>query len=376
MQAVQHRRGLGWIVFSATPMDSARLVSRLLQIPLAWKIAGANALLTIALAAGFYLLPAALAGPATSSGLVIGSMFAAAALNVGLITVALFPVRQLERTAEAIWSGATEVRAPRTTLADRDVSRVAGTINNLLEALTRERSRLRLLTSKLVETRTAERATIAQELTESVAQSATALALKCAALKAGESQHDQAALLSQIERVASSLVEEIRRIARDVHPRHIGDRGLESALRSLTRQHSTAGVIDVTLITRGLQASADALPVAVAETLYDVAQEALRNARRHARANRVVVSLGVGSNAVRLRVEDDGCGFDRAALDPAASFGLSLMRERVTLLGGIFEIISRPGRGTCVVAIVPLQQHASTQQDVRTSNSALALQPW
>ena len=333
-------------------MRPARFLRSVLRVPLAWKIAGANALLTIALAARFYLLPAALAGPATSSGLVIGSMLAAAIVNVGLISLALHPIRQLERTAEAIWSGATETRASRSPLSDRDVSRVAATINTLLEKLAAEKQRLQFLTGKLLEARTSERAAIAHELTESVAQSAAALALQCAALKSnGNGTHDEN--LDRIERVAVTLVDEVRRIARDVHPRHIEQLGLDAALRTLVRESARADQ-EVVFVRRGTRANAEGLPSAVATSLYDVAREALQNSRIHSAASLVTVSLGINAHAARLGISDNGCGFDPASVDLKSGVGLNLIRERVALVGGTLEIHSRPGMGTRIVAVAPL----------------------
>jgi signal transduction histidine kinase len=342
---------------------------RLLRVPLAWKIAGANALLTFALATGFYLLPSALANRQAGVGLLVAGILAAVVINVWLISIALRPIRELERTAAKVWSGATDVRVQQSLVADPDLRRVARTVDSLLEKLEGERARLKELSSKLIEARSSERAAIARDLTESVAQSATALALECAALKAsnGNGEPDRAARLDAIRQTAADLVDEIRRIAREMHPRHIHELGLDPALRSLTRIAAIGSAQEVTYTSVGVRATADALPRAVADALYDVAREALQNARRHSSARHVDVSLGVDDHLVRLCVTDDGCGFSPAALDPSQGLGLKLIRERVALVDGTLEVISRPGKGTQVVVLVPLLEPALKVPELQRS---------
>jgi signal transduction histidine kinase len=304
------------------------------------------------LVVGFALLPASAPDSASRSGLAVVVLVTAAAVNVVLITLALNPIRELERTAESVWNGETEVRARPSRLADRDLRRVAQTVDSLLERLSAERARLQQLTSQLVEARAAERAAIALELTESVAQSATGLALECASLKTSAGEQD-AERFERMANTAMSLVEEIRRIARDVHPRHIDELGLDVALRSLARETQTASM-HVAYTSGGLPATAEHVPREVASALYDVAREALKNARRHGGARDVKVSLGVQRHAATLRVIDNGCGFDPQSIEAGECIGLNTIKERVALVGGTLEIESAPGKGTTLVAIVPL----------------------
>jgi len=88
--------------------------------------------------------------------------------------------------------------------------------------------------------------------------------------------------------------------------------------------------------------------------VFRVAQEALRNAARHAHARTVAVSLRGLDGGVQLAVQDDGCGFDPARQRNRPSLGLASMRERVHLLGGELDVESAPGHGTTIVAWVPL----------------------
>jgi signal transduction histidine kinase len=88
--------------------------------------------------------------------------------------------------------------------------------------------------------------------------------------------------------------------------------------------------------------------------LYRVAQEALRNAARHAAAKRAAVTLRVGPDAVRLTVRDDGRGFDVSAARSEGGIGLAIMEERVRLIHGVMSVDSRPGRGTTLRVAIPL----------------------
>jgi signal transduction histidine kinase len=89
-------------------------------------------------------------------------------------------------------------------------------------------------------------------------------------------------------------------------------------------------------------------------TLFRAAQEALTNARRHARASRVTITVEfTGTASVRLRVEDDGIGASDAASDAAGGFGLVGMRERAALIGGALAITTGPGQGFALELEVP-----------------------
>ena len=100
------------------------------------------------------------------------------------------------------------------------------------------------------------------------------------------------------------------------------------------------------------------LPAEIETALYRVAREALWNVRKHAGTTRVGIVLECWGEKVRLEVRDFGSGFDPSAVSGGGGsgerVGLSSMRERIALLGGDFEIRSRPGEGTTVVAEVPL----------------------
>jgi signal transduction histidine kinase len=103
----------------------------------------------------------------------------------------------------------------------------------------------------------------------------------------------------------------------------------------------------------------DPLPHAVALCLYRIAQEALRNVGRHARASAVQVSLRRLDGGVQLAIRDNGAGFDPAQQRDRPSLGHASMRQRIYQLNGELEVESAPGHGTTVLAWVPLKEEQS-----------------
>ena len=93
-------------------------------------------------------------------------------------------------------------------------------------------------------------------------------------------------------------------------------------------------------------------------TVFRLVQEAVNNARKHAKASRILVRLEFADNQINMQVEDDGIGFDldkaRERAKTADNYGLMSMGERVDLLGGELRIVSSPGKGTIVSACIPL----------------------
>lgn len=89
--------------------------------------------------------------------------------------------------------------------------------------------------------------------------------------------------------------------------------------------------------------------------LYHLAREALSNAIRHSNATSIVLVLDQEEDAIRLRVSDDGQGFNVLGVDSSSHFGLQLMRERVELAGGLLHVDSQPGAGTTVLARLPVE---------------------
>jgi two-component system NarL family sensor kinase len=212
-----------------------------------------------------------------------------------------------------------------------------------------ERARLAEDATRLA--RAEERARIAREIHDTLAQGLTAIALNIeGAMHRLDDRPDQAR--ERLERalaMARENLAEARRSVLDLRTTPLAGRPLAEALAALARSFTSETGVTV-------RVSADAklqLPLRMEAELFRIAQEALTNVRKHARAHKVDVSLQRRAQQITLNVCDDGRGFlVRGRQD--GRHGLVGMRERAKLLGGRLQLSSRPGQGTRVSARVPL----------------------
>jgi signal transduction histidine kinase len=153
-------------------------------------------------------------------------------------------------------------------------------------------------------------------------------------------------LQDQIGRVADELtdaIEELREIARGIHPAILSEGGLGPALRTLARRAAIPVELDIRVQTR----AADPIEVAA----YYVVSEALTNATKHAGASCAQVAVGQRDALLDLSIRDDGVG----GADPTRGSGLVGLRDRVQALGGSIEVDSPPGAGTAILVELPLR---------------------
>jgi len=155
-------------------------------------------------------------------------------------------------------------------------------------------------------------------------------------------------LEAEIGRVAGELngvVEDLREIARGIHPVILSEGGLGPALRTLARRAAIAVELDLAALGR--------LPEPVEVAAYYAVSEALTNATRHAHASVVCVAAEERGDSLRLSIRDDGAG----DADPARGSGLIGLRDRAEALGGSLEVSSPPGEGTLILVLLPLRLH-------------------
>lgn len=231
----------------------------------------------------------------------------------------------------------------------------------LLQARTRRGTRS--LAGALLDAQEAERRRVARELHDEIGGALTAvqttLALARDAARSADARRRCDDGIAALGRVLAG----IRRLSLDLHPPALEDLGLAAALRShATAQAARAG------LALALDLAADDVPAALALPCYRIAQEAITNVLRHARARRLAVTLACEGRAIALTVEDDGAGFDRARARITDSLGLRGMAERAALAGGRVEIDSARGRGTRVHAVFPLPRSSPTGAGTRSSS--------
>jgi signal transduction histidine kinase len=147
-------------------------------------------------------------------------------------------------------------------------------------------------------------------------------------------------------------VVEVRRILADLSPAVLEQLGLAAAVRRLLSRFEEQYGIEVRADLAGL----GAVEKGTATVVYRLVQECCNNVAKHSSASRLNVWLRTDDRTLRMRLEDDGAGFKvEDALSKRDSFGLAGMQERVTLCGGTLRIDSRPGRGTRILAELPIE---------------------
>jgi two-component system, chemotaxis family, sensor kinase Cph1 len=177
----------------------------------------------------------------------------------------------------------------------------------------------------------------------------TALGHGIGALKiACGDEGELARLVSELHTIAQRLDRDVDQLVWELRPTALDDLGLRAALANYVQDWAKRTGVSAELHTTGLLDSR--LPSETETTLYRIAQEALTNVAKHARARHVEVILERRVDSVLLIVEDDGVGFDHGdAGTTAKGFGLMGMQERASLVGGTLEIESGTGKGTTIL---------------------------
>ena len=211
------------------------------------------------------------------------------------------------------------------------------------------------LAGRLVTAHEDERRRLARELHDDVTQRLAGLAIEASRLEHGARHTAAGETAHSIREGLVELGEDIHALSYRLHPSVIEDLGLVEALRIECERVARQGLLRVSFDDQGVPKglSADA-----ALCLFRVAQEALHNVERHARATGVEVAVAAQGEGVALAVRDDGSGFDAARPPQRPSLGLASMRERIRVLGGRLDIRSSAGSGTSLSAWVPLQAPA------------------
>lgn len=201
-----------------------------------------------------------------------------------------------------------------------------------------------------------ERNRLAHEIHDTLAQGFTGIILQLEVAESFLGQHDPTTVaarehLLRAQALARTSLQEARRSVWNLRPSPLQGRTLLEALQlHLEEWRQQAGIV----ASCSFDGTARPLTAEVETALLRVAQEALNNIRKHARASQVELQLVIEPATVRLRVCDDGIGFAGAGQPEAGSgFGLIGMRERASRLGGSFTIASTLGHGTCIEVTVP-----------------------
>jgi two-component system sensor histidine kinase UhpB len=229
------------------------------------------------------------------------------------------------------------------------VVRIVGTHFDLTERKRAEAERARTeLLARLVFAQEDERRRIAREMHDQFGEQLTALSQRIRMLQSAVGdQQPWRGHVDALEAIGHQLDRDVDQLVWELRPTALDDLGLRAALENYVRNWSSRTGVAATLHMSGLLD--DRLPSHAETALYRIAQEALTNVAKHARATAVEVILERRRDHVMLIIEDDGVGFDSAAIEAAGGgFGLVGMKERAGLVGASLEIESSADQGTTV----------------------------
>jgi PAS domain S-box-containing protein len=227
------------------------------------------------------------------------------------------------------------------------------------EALRESEQRLRFLTSQLLSAQERERKRISMELHDELGQSLAVLKLQIRAIERGlrDDQQDLKAGCVELLLYLDGVIDDIRRLSRDLSPAILEDLGLQSALQYLingfNKHYTVSQAFEVEDLDRLFPAEAQII-------IYRIFQECLTNISKHAAATEVSVAIKEHNGLIYLTIEDNGAGFDPAVVlarrATGRGLGLAALDERARMLGGTLEIRSQPGAGTRMTCVIPVDQ--------------------
>lgn len=272
------------------------------------------------------------------------------------------PLGELAARAMTFGRGAFGTRMP--VVGPTEMQQLASAFNRMADDLQRTtvsrdelnalNQQLHTLAGQLIGAQEDERRRLARELHDDVTQRLASLAMDIGLLKKSAGTDDAAwhRAIERAQQQVAQLSSDLHGLARELHPAVLDDLGLAAALEVECGRHAVDGGAPTLRITGD--------PARLGRSrqlvLYRAAQEALKNASRHARARCIDVTLDVGEDEAILRVSDDGTGFDRESASWRPGVGLASITERARALGGSLRVTSRLGGGTVVAVSIPVQE--------------------
>ena len=275
-----------------------------------------------------------------------------------------------QRTAEALQRSHDELESRVMERTLELAAANAALVAEINERKTAERQKIEFL-QRLVTSQEDQRQRIARDLHDQLGQRLTALRLKIAAMKE-VCEHDEnlRARAIRLQEISELLDSEVSFLAWELRPFALDELGLVEAVGTFVREWSKHYEIPAEFHSSGL--ANVQLDKNADSHLYRIAQEALNNVVKHARATGVNVLLEKTGEELILIVEDDGIGISNNrgnGRKGGKGLGLEGMRERAVLIGGALEIESAPSAGTTIYVRVPLETEQQTINERKTSNS-------
>ncbi len=288
-----------------------------------------------------------------------------AVLAFAIATVMTRPLVRLTRTARAIAGGDLDASF----IVDRrdEIGQLADALERMRRALRtqllvigQQADALQEAARRVVSSGDRERQRLAHDLHDGIQGRLVVMRMQIGSARSRLRRDPDAVdeVADELNTAIDEVLDQLRETGQALYPSILRDRGLGGALRSLAGRSRTP--IEVELepdplprLDEGLEAGA-----------YFIASEAVTNALKHAGAPRIRIRVSRESDAIRVEVRDQGRGFDPAEVDRVG--GLQNLRDRVNALGGSLRIVTRPGEGTQVTALLPVAVDGTTTGELAT----------
>lgn len=239
-----------------------------------------------------------------------------------------------------------------------DAAGLKRTIKERTLELNRAKRRLKKLSSSLIRNMENERRYIARELHDEIGQALSLIKVNLESMQRMPEALSIAFNLEDTIGIIDYSIAEVRKLSYSLRPSILDDHGLDSALKWLIERKIAKSRLEIKLVS-GIQHMR--FPVDIETSCFRLAQEALTNVLKHAKARKVIIKVSV-RKGLSLSVSDDGNGFNvKKAIDHCVrgdSFGLLGMQERVALAGGRLRIESGRKKGTKITATFPLKKRS------------------
>ena len=286
--------------------------------------------------------------------LITGGVVLALVIPVGTVFGLLSTrrvIRRIKRLADVTGTVAGGDFHPRVQVSGADeIGRLEDAFNRMTSRLSAAVDAERVRAG--ADARQAERARIARELHDSISQDLFSLSLLAAGLR--RALHADPALRPEVtamERTSARAMREMQALLLELRPVALEDVGLVPAVTELCQAYQERLAIKV-----NAELGEVSLGPAAEHAVLRIVQEALGNAARHGEPETILVRLSQCDGSVAVEVRDNGRGFDPGAVAERHGMGLTLMRERITELGGEFRLDAAPGGGTAILVRLPAEQ--------------------
>lgn len=231
---------------------------------------------------------------------------------------------------------------------------VANVIGSRFDRKVAEENLAKLL-ERTITAQEEEKRWISRELHDEAGQMLTSLLVGLRMIADSKDIEDSRQHANRLRQIASKAIEDLGRLARGLRPMILDDIGLLEALKSYIDDYSKTHKIEVTLQYIN---EPKRLPSVVEISIYRIAQEALTNTAKHAKATKVDLFIAFRAHEIEFSIKDNGCGFDAESVVSRSGsrnrLGIYGMRERVLLLAGTFKILSEISKGTEIIVRIPV----------------------